>query len=157
MSTWDEMTDDELLAALGEAVAERSAVSERRREAARSAYTWRSVDQELAELLHDSALDAGAAVRSSADVPRSISFGRSGLTLEIEVEGDSVLGEVVGEGAASDPTQPTTVTLLRPGGDERQVETDAAGFFRLPDIGPGPTRFIVERAGWTLTTPWVTL
>ena len=157
MSTWDEMTDDELLAALGQAVVERNGVSERRREAARAAYTWRSVDQELAELLHDSALDAGAAVRSSVDGPRSISFGRSGLTLEIEVEGDSVLGEVVGEGAASDPTQPTTVTLLRPGGDERQVETDATGFFRLPCVGPGPTRFIVERAGWTLTTPWVTL
>lgn len=157
MSNWDEMTDDQLMAALGEAVAEQQAVSERRRDAARSAFTWRSVDQELAELLHDSALDAGAAVRSSAGGPRSLSFGRSGLTLEIEVEGDGVLGEVIGEGAASDPTVPTTVTLVRPDVEDRQVTTDAAGFFRLPDVTPGPARFVVERAGWTLTTPWVTL
>ena len=74
MSEWDDLDsldDDALMALLGDAVAESDAVSDRRRAAARAAFTWRSVDEELAELLHDSALDAGAAVRSSASGPRS--------------------------------------------------------------------------------------
>lgn len=157
MSSWDEMTDEELMAALGEAVAEQNAVSDRRREAARAAFTWRSVDEELAEILHDSALDAGAAVRSGADAPRALSFGRSGLTLEVEVEGDQVLGEVIAEGNAATENGPATVALVRPDGDKRHTSADAAGFFRFSDVTPGPVRFVVERGGWTLTTPWVTL
>ena len=48
---WDELDDDQLMAALEAAVAEGAAVSDRRREAARAAFTWRTVDAELAELL----------------------------------------------------------------------------------------------------------
>jgi hypothetical protein len=154
---WESLSDDELLDALGEAVAEAGAVSERRRAAARSAFTWRTVDEELAELLHDSAMDAGAAVRSSAGTPRALTFGRSGLTLEVEVDGDQVLGEVVAEGSAADGEEPARVTLQRPGTDDVSVDSDAAGFFRFSGVGSGPARFVVERGGWTLTTPWVTL
>ena len=64
MSDW---SDDDLMAELAEAVAEEDAVTDRRREAARAAFTWRSVDAELMELLHDSALEAGAAVRGAGD------------------------------------------------------------------------------------------
>jgi hypothetical protein len=147
---WDAMTDDELIAALGEAVAEGSSVSERRRDAARAAFTWRTVDEELAELLHDSLLDAGAAVRSSGGTPRALTFGRSGITIEVEVDGDQVLGEVVdGAGAA--------VTLQRPDLEDAAVEADAAGFFRFSGVGAGLARFVVEVGGFSLTTPWVTL
>lgn len=154
---WDELTDDELVALLGEAVAEDDAVSDRRRAAARGAFAWRTVDEELAELLHDSALDAGAAVRSSAGAPRSISFGRSGLTLEIEVDGEEVLGEVIAEGAAAAGGGLAEVRLQRPGVDDTTTAADAAGFFRFAGVGPGAVRFVVERGGWTLTTPWFTL
>ena len=106
MSEWDDITDDELMALLAGAVGEPDAADERRRTAARAAFTWRSVDEELAELLHDSALDAGAAVRSGSDAPRSLAFGRSGLTLEVEVDGERLLGQVVGEGAAAEATEP---------------------------------------------------
>jgi hypothetical protein len=157
MSSWDELTDDELMAELAEAVAEQDAVTDARREAARAAFTWRTVDDELAELLDGAALDAGAAVRSSADAPRSLSFGRSGLTLEVEVEGDEVLGQVIGEGAAAGAAVPATVTLRRPDAEDAHVEADASGFFRFTGVGPGPARFVVDQAGWSLTTPWVTL
>ncbi|GAB4001327.1 hypothetical protein [Nocardioides ultimimeridianus] len=147
---WDAMSDDELIAALGEAVAEDASVSTQRRDAARAAFTWRTIDDELAELLHDSAFDAGAAVRSSAGTPRALTFGRSGITVEVEVDGDQVLGEVVdGAGAA--------VTLQRPELDDVAVEADAAGFFRFSGVGAGLVRFVVELDGWSLTTPWVTL
>lgn len=154
---WDELSDDELMAALEAAVAEGDAVPQRRREAARAAFTWRSVDAELAELLHDSALDAGTAVRSSgatgatgATGPRSLSFGSSGLALEIEVDGGVVMGQVV-------PPARATVHVQAAGGAEVTVEVDPSGFFRVEGVEPGPTRFVARAADWTLTSPWVVL
>lgn len=154
MSEWDAMSDDELLAQLGDAVAEERSVPDRRRDAARAAFTWRSVDEELAELLHDSALEAGAAVRSSGSVdagPRMLSFGSGSLTLELEVEGEDLLGEVIGR------VGPTTVALQRPGADEVVSEVDDAGFFRLAGVGAGPARLVVVAPEARLVTPWVTL
>lgn len=158
MSEWDDLTDDQLMALLDEAVKEADAVPDRRREAARAALTWRSVDDELAELLHDSALDAGAAVRSaSAPGPRSLAFGRSGLTLEVEVDGDQVLGEVIASGDAAAAEGLASVTLQRPETPDVTTTVDAAGFFRFAGVETGAVRFVVERGGWSLTTPWVTL
>ncbi|KAA1420259.1 carboxypeptidase regulatory-like domain-containing protein [Nocardioides humilatus] len=157
MSRWDELGDDELMAELAEAVAETvddPEVTERRRLAASAAFTWRTVDEELAELLHDSALDAGAAVRSSGDSPRSLSFIRGAVTIEIEVTGSSLLGEVIDDDASDEPA---AVSLQRPGAEDRVTETDASGFFRFDDVAPGPVRFVVVRGGWSLTTPWATL
>jgi hypothetical protein len=152
MSDWD---DDELMAELAAAVEEEAAVSDRRRDAARAAFTWRTVDAELAELLHDSALDAGAAVRSGAEGPRMLSFRRAAVTLEVEVDGDSVLGEVIDD--HDDASAPATVTLQRPDAADRTTEADASGFFRFDAVGPGSVRFVVARAGWSLTTPWATI
>lgn len=148
------MNDDELLAALGAAVAEADDVDERRRRAARAAFTWRTVDAELAELLHDSALDAGAAVRSGGSddeaEPRSLSFGSGGLALEVEYDGTDVVGQVV-------PPAEASLHLHQPDGGEVVVEVDAAGFFRVPDVATGPTRFVARFADRTLTSPWVNL
>jgi hypothetical protein len=155
MNSWDEMTDDELMAALADAVAESDAVPERRREAAHAAFTWRNIDEELAELLHDSALDAGAAVRSSATTVRALAFGRGAVTLEVEVDGDAVLGEVVDEDVTA--TTPATVSLQQPGVEDRTIEVDESGFFRFDGVAPGPARFVMVRAGWILATPWVVL
>lgn len=149
-----ERDDENLMAELAAAVAEEAAVSERRRTAAKAAFTWRTVDAELAELLHDSALDAGAAVRSASGAPRTLTFVRGAVTLEIEVDGDTLLGEVVDEDPASGPA---SVALQRPDADDRSVETDASGFFRFDGVEPGPVRFVVSRAGWSLTTPWATI
>jgi hypothetical protein len=154
MSDVNETNDDELMAELAAAVAEEAAVSEHRRTAAKAAFTWRSVDAELAELLHDSALDVGAAVRSAGGAPRTLTFVRGAVTLEIEVDGDTLLGEVVDEDSTSGPA---SVALQRPDAADRSVEADASGFFRFDDVGPGPVRFVVSRAGWSLTTPWATI
>ena len=149
-----EHDDEALMAELAAAVAEEASVSERRRTAAKAAFTWRTVDAELADLLHDSALDAGAAVRSTGSAPRTLTFARGAVTLEIEVDDDSLLGEVVDE----DPARgPATVTLQRPDGGDRSAETDASGFFRFENVAAGPARFVVTRAGWSLTTPWATI
>jgi hypothetical protein len=142
--------DDELMAALAEAVAETDAVTDRRREAARTAFTWRSVDAELMELLHDSALDAGAAVRGAGDPGRMLSFVNRELTLEVEVGAGELSGQVL-------PAQAATVTLQGAGAEDRTVAADGAGFFRVEEVGSGPVRFVVTTSSATLTTAWVTL
>jgi hypothetical protein len=92
------MDDDRLLAELREAVAEADQVTDRQREAARAAFTWRTVDAELAELLHDSALES-TAVRGADDAARTLSFVSGPITLEVEIDGDTVMGQVVGAAA----------------------------------------------------------
>ena len=142
------------MAELAAAVTEEAAVSDRRRAAAKAAFTWRTVDAELADLLHDSALDAGAAVRSAGDGPRTLSFRRAAVTLEVEVDGETVLGEVIDEhGVRPRPHG----HLAAPGRRRPTAVADASGFFRFDGVEPGPVRFVVARAGWSLITPWATI
>ncbi len=149
MTSFDDLSDDELLAALAEAVAEADLVTDRQREAAQAAFTWRTVDQELAELLHDSALEL-TGVRGADDAPRTLSFASGALTLEVEIDGDVVIGQVVGGTAES-------VVLQRSAGDDQPLDVDTAGFFRLDGVGAGPIRFVVQAGDWTLTSPWVAI
>ena len=149
MTSWDDLSDDQLLAALAEAVAETDLVTDRQREAARAAFTWRTVDAELAELLHDSALESSG-VRGADDAPRTLSFASGGLTLEVEVDGDVVMGQVVGASARS-------VVMQRSIADDQPLDVDPAGFFRIEGVGPGPLRFVVQAGDWTLTSPWVAI
>jgi hypothetical protein len=146
---WDDLSDDELLAELQAAVAEADLVTDRQREAARAAFTWRTVDEELAELLHDSALEM-TGVRGADDAPRTLSFASGGLTLEVEIDGDVVMGQVVGAAASS-------VLLQRSISDDQPLEVDSAGFFRVEGVAAGPVRFVVQAGDWTLTSPWVAI
>lgn len=153
MTSWDDaiqdMGDDELLVELARAVAEAELVTDGQREAAQAAFTWRTVDQELAELLHDSALEM-TGVRGADDAPRTLSFASGALTLEVEIDGDVVLGQVVGGAAES-------VVLQRSISDDQPLDVDPAGFFRLDGVAPGPIRFVVQAGDWTLTSPWVAI
>ena len=153
MSSWDaaiqDMGDDELLVELARSVAEAELVTDGQREAAQAAFTWRTVDQELAELLHDSALEM-TGVRGADDAPRTLSFASGALTLEVEIDGDVVLGQVVGGAAES-------VVLQRSISDDQPLAVDPAGFFRLDGVAPGPIRFVVQAGDWTLTSPWVAI
>ena len=152
MTSWDDavdgMSDDELLAELRAAVAEEDQVTDRQREAARAAFSWRTVDAELAELLHDSALES-AAVRGD-DPARTLSFASGPLTLEVEIDGDTVLGQVVGAAADS-------VLMQRSIADDEPLPVDPSGFFRVEGVAPGPVRFVVQAGDWTLTSPWVAI
>ena len=84
-----------------------------------------------------------------------LSFRRAAVTLEVEIDGDAVLGEVIDESEGD--AAPATVTLQRPDMVDRSVEADASGFFRFDEVGPGSVRFVVARGGWSLTTPWATI
>ena len=143
-------TDDELLAELREAVAEADLVTDRQREAARAAFTWRTVDAELAELLHDSALEA-AGVRGADDAPRTLSFAQR----RAHPRGRDRRRRPCWVRSSARP--PSPVVLQRAIADDQPLDVDSAGFFRLAGVGPGPLRFVVQAGDWTLTSPWVAI
>lgn len=147
MSKWND--EGELMAALAEAVADESAVTDRARTAALAAFTWRTVDEELMELLHDSALTAGAAVRSTG-LARDLVFELGDVSIDLE-HLDGVLSGQIQPGAEG------TVTVQRPDAEDVVASTDSAGFFRIAGVEPGTVRFVVELGETRAVTPWVTL
>ncbi|WP_457205941.1 hypothetical protein [Nocardioides sp. P5_C9_2] len=141
--------DQQLLDDLTEALSSHRDVDPRHREAARSAFTWRTVDTELMALTYDS-LDAATAVRGVVDaLPRALSFASGFGTLEVEMDGDRIRGHVV-------PAAVVVVVMSNAAGATLGAESDEDGMFELPGSLPGPVRFTIagEGAG---TTPWVTL
>lgn len=141
--------DQAVLDDLPAALAARRDVQPHHREAARAAFTWRTVDDELMELSYDS-LDAPTTVRGVvAAQPRALSFTSRGGSLEVEVDGDRVRGHVV-------PAAVVTVVMANATGERAEATTDEDGMFVLMGTLPGPVRFTVEGDGGG-TTPWVTL
>jgi len=146
---WD---DEQLLAALGEAVKAREAVPEWFVETGKNAYAWHNIDAELAQLTYDSQADAGqmAVARSETASIRALTFTSAHLSIELEVADGSLLGQVV-------PPQPGALeTHTRSGMTTSPV--DEAGFFALEPIPASP--FLLRfRAtdGASVMTGWITL
>ena len=150
MSSWDDLSDDQLLAALAEAVAETDLVTDRQREAARAAFTWRTIDTELAELVFDSRQEL-AGVRAE-DANRQVTFQAPGVEIEVMVIENGtrrLVGQLV-------PPAVHTVELV--GADSVQsVESDRLGRFTFDVLEPGPVRLVVLGADGAriVQTEWV--
>lgn len=98
----NDMDDERLLAALGEALRAREAVPDWFTETAKSVYAWHTIDAELAELTYDSGtgdsgigVAANAAVRSETASVRTLTFSSARLSIELEVADDCLLGQVI--------------------------------------------------------------
>ena len=79
----NERTDDQLIATLGDAIIHADPVPEHVLAGARAAFTWRTIDAELAELVFDSANEL-TGVRSEAS-PRQVTFQAPGVEIEAMV------------------------------------------------------------------------
>jgi hypothetical protein len=145
------MSDDELLALLGQALGTTDAPPEHVLEGARSAFTWRTIDAELAELVFDSARELSG-VRS--DEPnRQITFSAPGVEIEVMViENGSrrLVGQLV-------PPVATTIELV--GSDAvYSTRSDDLGRFAFDELAPGPVRLVILDAGGgvsTVQTEWM--
>lgn len=144
-----QFSDSDLERVLGDALTSEREVPDDWREAARAAYAWRTVDQELMALTHDSLTDAGAAVRGEAD-QRVLEFGAGGLSLEVERDGRQLAGRLV-------PATVGELTLESTTGDRRTTGTDESGFFLLDGVDEALVRFVVRAGERTLVTEWVSL
>lgn len=144
MSTYDEV---ELEQAVAETLAADRAVPEEWRVAARAAYTWLTIDKELLELSFDSQFEPTDDLRSTATA-RTLEYAGAGITLEVEVLPDRIMGRLSGAGE---------VVLERPDHERWVADTDDSGFFTLDAAVTGPVRFTVRVGTQALVTEWVTL
>jgi hypothetical protein len=147
---WD---DEELLAALRQALLARQAVPPSFVEAAQNAFAWRNIDAELAELTYDSVRDdeMAASVRAEAASIRALTFTSAHLTIELEIAQDSLLGQIV-------PAQTATVTVQPRAGSETFAQTDDIGCFSIMPIPASPFRLHCRTvAGIDALTGWITL
>lgn len=148
----DRWGDEELFEALRQAVDTRRAVPDEFVEAGRRAFGWRNIDAELAQLTFDSTRDPGYALsmRAEAASIRALTFVSAHLTIELEVTGDSLLGQIIPVQAAVIGVQPVT-------GAERAVEADQIGCFSIQPVPRGRFRLHCRAASVEVLTGWVTL
>jgi len=150
MSTSD-ASDDDLVRELARAVAVHDPVPPELRTFAREAFTWRTVDAELAELVADSRETAGAGLRGAADV-RLLTFTAGGQQLDVELLTEGAARRLVGE---LTPPQQARVVVEHAGGT-RTEDTDELGRFLLADVPAGRIRLRCEPVdGPAVVTPWL--
>lgn len=152
--------DERLLALLRRAAAERDPVPAAVVEAARQSFVWRTIDEELAELVSDSHErgDVGVLVRSSTEEVRLLVFEAPELTLELEILPVGTLRRLVGQLV---PPCPAHVTVDHATGASSQ-DTDDLGRFLLSDIPAGRARLRCRQsdpgsAAAAVVTPWLEL
>ena len=146
--------DEQLLAELGEALRAARAVPRGFVEAGKAAYTWHDVDAELAALTYDSALDEQvfAAVNRAEPAPlRALTFVSTGLTVELEVTDDALLGQIV-------PPQPGELEEHLADGRVTTAPIDELGCFVVRPIPSGSFRLHCRTAGGAaVLTDWIAL
>ena len=146
------VSDDELLALVGRALRAAEPVPDRVLAGARAAWTWRTIDEELAELVFDSAAEL-TGVRSE-DTARQLTFRAPGVEIEVMVVDDAsrrIVGQLI-------PPGEFTVQLAI--GDQVLEEpTDRLGRFTFEAVAPGPVRISVIDPDGThvVSTEWVLL
>ncbi|MGI5131992.1 hypothetical protein ACQEVB_34670 [Pseudonocardia sp. CA-107938] len=116
---------------------------------ARTAFTTRRLDEELAELVLDSA-EALTSVRSGTADVRVLSFEAGDVTVEVQVQEGPRGRELRG---LVDGTQVETVTVEFGAAEQLVVAVDEDGWFTAAPVVAGPVRL---RLGAVVTT-WVVL
>ncbi|HEX2821532.1 MAG TPA: hypothetical protein VHO07_15375 [Streptosporangiaceae bacterium] len=149
---WD---DEQLLAALREAMRAREAVPAGFVETGRSAYAWHNIDAELAQLTYDSSRerdrDVVASTRSEAASIRALTFTSPHLSLELEVTGDALLGQII-------PLRSGTLEIQTRAGATTTTPVDEIGCFAIDPIPDVPFRLRCRTAdGADVLTGWITL
>lgn len=146
---WED--DERLLRALQVAVRDAAPPPHRVVEAAKSVYTWRTVDAELAALAYDSAMDdLAGAVRSSSPV-RTLSFSADDVHVEVEVNDDGLVGQLVPAGAGR-------IELCTADGPVASVTADDLGCFCISPLPRGPVTLRCQLdSGVVIATEWLPL
>ena len=119
--------------------------------AGRAAFSWRTVDAELAALTHDSLADPSVLVRSTGPASRSLVFEGRQLSVELDETEDGLVGQLL-------PPASGEVTLLGPDEQElAQTHIDELGCFCFGSSVDGPVRLRCRTASHALLTDWFRL
>ncbi|WP_323791414.1 hypothetical protein [Nocardioides sp.] len=142
--------DDQLMALLAAAQQEVAEVSDTSRAAARAAFAWRTIDEDLMQLTFDSRLQDEVLVRGSVEGATVVGFQGADFSLEVERDTGELMGQVV-------PAAKCRVTLVTRAGDVLTVHADETGFFVLPLSADGPYRLRVQLGERVESTTWLDL
>jgi hypothetical protein len=147
-------SDDELLAQLRDIAAETDPVPALLLDAARSAFELRDLDAMLAELVHDSAVDAPAMAIRGGGAERILSFVVRALAVECQITARGshrdLLGQLVGGRAEEIDVQV--------GGAVTTVPVNDGGRFSARNLPAGPFRLRCRLADGTgLVTSWAAI
>jgi hypothetical protein len=145
------MDDDRLLDALGDAL-RAGPVPEDLVEAGRRAYAAHDIDAQFAALIYDSARDDRAelvATRAEPAFLRAMTFGSAGLTIDIEINEDAILGQLL-------PPHAGMVNVQLAKGEGITVPIDEAGGFVVRPIPSASFRLHCHTgAGVSVLTDWI--
>jgi hypothetical protein len=145
--------DDELLAELSAALRSGGPITDHDLMQARAAFTWRTVDDELAlaALVYDSSIQDRPLIRSGIGPDgRTLIFEGDALSVEVDATGDALTGRVV-------PPRRADISLMTAAGPAGVTTTDDMGCFTLIAPPPGPVRLLCRTATTRLVTDWVRL
>lgn len=120
---------------------------------AKSAFTWRTVDDDLlmAELMFDSAYQAvPSPTRADDDGTRVLVFAAELRSVEVEVLSDRVLGQFT-------PQSTGEVEVLGDSGVVARVDVDDLGFFVIEPVPTGIVRLRCTTPTTRFLTDWVRL
>lgn len=125
--------------------------------AAEAAFTWRTVNEELAALLHDSADTAEPAGTRARTRPRVLSFGADDAQMELEVSGDAAARVLMGQIVPPDRMR----IEVRHSEGATTADVDERGRFTLRGIPRGAVSLRWEAPGLSgrrvLVTPWLAI
>jgi hypothetical protein len=147
---WD---DERLLTALSEAMKARAAVPAWFIETGKNAFAWHNIDAELAQLTYDSNEDRREAAVTRAETAsiRSLTFTSEHLTMELEVTGNSLLGQIF-------PTRAGVLEIHTRAGEISTTEVDEIGCFSVEPIPASPFRLRSSAFDGTyVLTGWITI
>lgn len=117
------------------------------RQTAVEAYALYDLDARIAELTFDSVVDA-IPVRGATDVPRMLTFSAGDVTVDVEVTGQGLMGQVL-------PPQQARIEVL--GGPQAAVRVDADDMGRFSSDAPpsGPFALRLRTGGEVVVTEWL--
>ena len=147
---WSIEQDQELLAELREAIAAGQDVPPDFIEAAQSAFAWRNIDFELAQLTFDSSQSADAARAETASI-RALTFKSAHLTIELEILDSSLVGQLI-------PAHDQPVEIQTTAGATTCATIDEYGCFEITPVPQDQFRLYCRTAdGSEVITGWITL
>ena len=120
-------------------------------EAGYAAFSWRTIDAELAFLTYDSSTPGAlAGARSQQASLRAMTFASTSCAIELQIDGDSLLGQLI------PADQSGELTLSLRDGSTAAISYDELGCFTITPTPPGSFR--LHLAGETsVITDWITV
>ncbi|MCX4885420.1 MULTISPECIES: hypothetical protein [unclassified Streptomyces] len=112
------------------------------------AFALHDLDSRIADLTFDSVVDA-IPVRGATDVPRMLTFHAGGVTVDVELTAQGLMGQVL-------PPQTAAIEVLSGPQAGSPLETDTMGRFTYDQPPAGPFALRLRTGEGVLVTDWLT-